>query len=543
MKRFSLGFLIGSIVSLPWLSFSYLGYKLFDFPLLPVILFEWIIERLPGNIISFSLELMIQSLNALNIDSLSSSGKFVEFVLAFFLSILGLGSLGGIFNLLAQPQKPWVIQGGLLGVILWLASILLILSEKSKVSLSVTSWLWLLFISSAWSLWTTRSIITISSLTKGSLDGGRKNAINQLWIGSLALGALAIGLESLFSIAHREREPSTFITPTPQPAEDMNQTTLNQFQPVPGTRPEITPIQDFFRVDINLLPPDQSNIQNNSENLAKVLAVQGGEIESSEEDYLLQIDGLVETPLVLDLATIKTLPAVEQYATLSCISNPIAGDLIGTTKFKGVSLKHILEKAGIRPDAIEIKFTCADGYTESLPIESALDSATILSYSMGDQPLSKNHGAPIRLLTPNRYGMKNPKWIIKIEAIGHNYSGYWEQRGWDKDAWIQPTAVIDTFRKISPNVIEVGGIAFTGSRGIRSIEIRLDKREWIPCQVKEPLSPYSWGLWRTSVDVSPGKHRLYVRVIDGNGEVQTEERSNTFPKGATGYHSIKIEIK
>lgn len=543
MKQFSLGFLIGSIISLPWLSFSYLGYKLFDFPLLPVIFFKWIIERLPGNIINSSLELMIQSLNALNIGSLSSSGKFVEFFLAFFLSILGLGSLAGIFNLLQQPQKPWWIKGGLLGVILWLVSILLILSEKSKISLSVFSWLWLLFISSAWSLWTTKSVITISSLTKDSLDRGRKNAINQLWIGSLALGALAIGLESLSSIAKREKELSTLNTTTPQPTEDLNQTTLNQFQSVPGTRPEITPIKDFFRVDINLLPPDQSNIQNNSENLAKVLAAQGGEIESSEEDYLLLIDGLVETPLVLDLATIKTLPAVEQYVTLSCISNPIGGDLIGTTKFKGVSLKHILEKVGIRPDVIEIKFTCADGYTESLPIESALNPATILCYSMGDQPLSESHGAPIRLLTPNRYGMKNPKWIIKIEAIGHNYSGYWEQRGWDKDAWIQPTAVIDTFRKISPNGIEVGGIAFTGLQGIRSVEIRLDKGKWIPCQVQEPLSLYSWSLWRNSVDISPGKHRLYVRVIDKKGEVQTEERNNTFPKGATGYHSIKIEIK
>ena len=542
MKRLFLGFLIGSIISLPWLSFSYLGYKLFDFPFIPVILFEWIIEHLPDNIINFSLEMMIQSLNVLKIGSLSSSGKIVEFVLAIFISIFGLGSMGGVFNLLAQPQKPWGIQGGLLGVILWIASILLIFSNKPTISSSTLSLLWMLFISFAWSLWTTRSVTMISLVTKESLDGKRRNAINQLWINSLALGVLALGLERLFSRTQGDKELSTIITPTPQPT-DKYQTIVNQFQPVPGTRLEITPIGDFFRVDINLLPPDPLNLQNNSENLANVLAAQGGEIDTSEENYLLQVDGLVETPLVLDLATIKTLPVVEQYATLSCISNPIAGDLIGTTKFKGVSLKYILEKVGIKPGVNEIKFTCADGYTESLPIESALNPATILCYSMGDQPLSKNHGAPIRLLTPNRYGMKNPKWIVKIEAIGDSYSGYWEQRGWDKDAWIQPTAVIDTFRKISQNVIEVGGIAFTGSRGIQSVEIRLDDGDWRPCLVKEPLSQFSWSLWRISVDISPGKHRLYVRVIDGNGEVQTEERNNTFPRGATGYHSIKIEIK
>jgi len=542
MKRFFFGFLTGSIVSLPWLSFSYLGYKLFDFPFVPVILFEWIIEHLPDNIINFSLELMIQSLNALKFGPLSSSGKIVELFLAFFISIFVLGSLGGIFNLLAQPQKPWVIQGLLLGLTQWIVSILLILSEKPTIPVPILSLLWILFISFAWSLWTTRSIIMVSLVTNESLDVKRRNAINQLWIRSLALGVLALGLEGLHSRTQRNKELPTLISPTHQPT-DKNQIIVNQFQPVPGTRSEITPIRDFFRVDINLLPPDQLNLQNNSENLANVLAAQGGEIDTSEEDYLLQVDGLVETPLVLDLATIKNLPSVELYATLSCISNPIAGDLIGTTKFKGVSLKYILEKVGIRSGVNEIKFTCADGYTESLPIESALNPATILCYSMGDQPLSKNHGAPIRLLTPNRYGMKNPKWIVKIEAIGDSYSGYWEQRGWDKEAWIQPTAVIDTFRKISTNLIEVGGIAFTGSRGIRSVEIRLDDGDWRPCLVKEPLSQFSWSLWRNSVDVSPGKHRLYVRVIDGNGEVQSEKRNNAYPKGATGYHSIKIEIK
>jgi DMSO/TMAO reductase YedYZ molybdopterin-dependent catalytic subunit len=311
---------------------------------------------------------------------------------------------------------------------------------------------------------------------------------------------------------------------------------------VAGTRPEITPIADFYRVDINLLPPGDAAFLEGDDSLTQRLLAQGGETELPETGYRLQVGGLVERPLALSLADLKSYPMVEQYATLACISNPIGGDLISTTLFQGARLKDVLEDAGLLAEAADLKFTSVDGYTESLPIESALDPRTLLCYAMGGQPLTREHGFPLRLYTPDRFGMKNPKWIIKIEAVAEDYLGFWEQRGWSEDAWVQTTSVIDAIQDTGTRMVEVGGIAFAGARGIKQVELRIDEGEWIAAEMNRALSQLTWVLWKAQVELSPGRHRLTVRATDGSGVVQTEERSPTHPDGATGYHSRTITI-
>jgi DMSO/TMAO reductase YedYZ molybdopterin-dependent catalytic subunit len=329
-------------------------------------------------------------------------------------------------------------------------------------------------------------------------------------------------------------EPTT-PPPTPPPTEV-------GFTPVPGTRPEITPIKDFYRVDINLIPPGQEEFQRETDSLAQRLRAQG-ETEISKENYLLVIDGLVEKSLALDINALKAFPAVDQYATLKCISNPIGGDLISTTLFQGARLKDVLDRAGLMSEAIDIKFSCIDGYTESLPIQSATDPRTLLCYAMGNQPLASEHGAPLRLYTPNRFGMKNPKWIIKIEAISQDYFGYWEQRGWSEQAFVKTASVIDTVKTLSNGNVEAGGVAFAGARGIQKVELQIDDGSWFPVELNRALSPLTWVLWRASFQMPPGQHQLTVRATDGSGELQTPEREGTYPNGATGYHNLSVNIK
>jgi hypothetical protein len=254
------------------------------------------------------------------------------------------------------------------------------------------------------------------------------------------------------------------------------------------------------------------------------------------------VDGLVDRPLALSLNELKALPRVEQYATLACISNPVGGDLISTTLFTGARLKDVLGKAGLKPSAVDLKFTCVDGYTESLPIDSAVDPRTLLCYAMGNQPLTRQHGAPLRLYTPDRFGMKNPKWIIKIEAVDKDYLGYWEQRGWSEDAWVQTASVIDATGSENTNAIQLGGIAFAGARGISKVEISVDGGPWQPVELNRPLSPLTWVLWRTTTDLASGEHTLTVRAIDGQGQTQTAEISSTHPAGATGYYTKTIHV-
>ncbi len=540
LKRFVIGFFLSLIICPFWLSLVYFGYRLFKIPLIPILLFESIINRLPGTLINFTLEWMIKILFTLKLGPLADVAKITELIFALSLAILGLSLVGGIASLFSRPYVPWILQGGTLGGVLWIISMYLISSKYTN--LSTGSLIWLFIIHLVWSLVYVKCVkITIESLDE-PINVRRKGFLAKIWLTSITISGLALGLERLIS-NNRKTDAVQSTTPNPIQTSSTQQNPLESFEPVPGTRPEITPLEDFYRVDINLLPPDQMIPGDNSDNLAKVLASQGGEIDVPNDSYTLLVGGLVETPLLLSLDAIKNLPNIELFATLSCISNPIGGDLIGTTNFKGVSLKTVLEKAELKTGATEIKFTCADGYTESLPLESALEPNTILCFEMGNQPLSKEHGAPLRLYTPNRYGMKCPKWIIKIEAIDQSYLGYWEQRGWSVQAWVQPTAVIDTFRRINADTIEIGGIAYTGSRGIQAVQARVDQLEWVTCQLKTPLSPFTWSLWRALLTISIGKHQIYVRIIDGNGEIQNDERKNAFPDGATGYHSIKINIQ
>jgi len=216
--------------------------------------------------------------------------------------------------------------------------------------------------------------------------------------------------------------------------------------------------------------------------------------------------------------------------------------LIGTTLFQGARLKDVLDKAGLETSVLDIKFTCVDGYSESLPVQAAMHPETLLCHSMGNQPLTNKHGSPIRLYTPNRFGIKNPKWIIRIDAIDSDYKGFWQKRGWSESAFIKTTSLIDTTIPETNNLTQVGGIAFAGARGIEAVELSVDESAWVPVELDRPLSPLTWVLWRGSLELAPGEHTITVRAIDSEGEIQTGKSSKTHPSGATGYHSKKITI-
>ena len=372
----------------------------------------------------------------------------------------------------------------------------------------------------------------------------RRRVIGQLTVGSLALSLMAYGFGRRFGAQPRpDGVAQGLLTPEPTNPIPTTPPTSTGFVPVPGTRPEITPIEDFYRVDINLLPPGDEEFLDSSDPLVQRLLAQGGETDLPAATYVLAIEGMVKKPLLLSLEDLRAYPKFEQFATLTCISNPVGGDLIDTTLFEGARLKDVLVDAELESGVVDIKFTCVDGYSESLPLESALHDETLLCYSMGNKPLSRSHGSPIRLYTPNRYGMKNPKWIIKIEAIDTDYKGFWVQRGWSEKAWVKTTSVVDTTVTDEANLTQVGGIAFAGARGIQSVELSVDEGPWKRVELDRPVSPLTWVIWRSSLDLASGEHLITVRAIDGEGETQTEERSPTHPSGASGYHTKTFTVE
>jgi DMSO/TMAO reductase YedYZ molybdopterin-dependent catalytic subunit len=296
------------------------------------------------------------------------------------------------------------------------------------------------------------------------------------------------------------------------------------FRLLKGMPPEVTPAGQFYQVSKNFFDPTVDVAH-----------------------WSLEVKGLVDTPLKMSLDELRNAaPAVERYQTFECISNEVGGDLISTAKWKGVRVKDILAMAGIRPPARTVIWHAADGYTESIPLAVAADPASVLAYEMNDEPIPQKHGAPVRVLLLNRYGMKQPKWLTGIEISDRDYKstrGYWEQQGWDQEAIVKTNSAFRVETQ-EGDVLLLGGWAFAGDRGIAKVDVSPDEgKTWIPAAVKEPLGVNSWQFWSAEwTPPAPGDYTLKVRATDGQGHLQPEAPAPTLPDGAQGYHTVRVHI-
>jgi hypothetical protein len=233
---------------------------------------------------------------------------------------------------------------------------------------------------------------------------------------------------------------------------------------------------------------------------------------------------------------------MHQFITLSCISNFVGGDLIGTTRWTGVSLKPLLTDMRLRGNATHLKIRSADGFYEVVALDTIHDDDRVmLAYAWDGLPLAAEHGFPLRIYIPDRYGMKQPKWIESIEAIDHWEPGYWVARGWDREARMKATSAIDTIHSNMmigvPNAqmrVPIGGFAHAGVRGISKVEIRVDGHPWQQAELRTPISGQTWVIWRYDWPIEKGKHTFTVRCFEGDGKPQIESEAPPDPSGATG---------
>ncbi|MBZ5535200.1 MAG: molybdopterin-dependent oxidoreductase [Acidobacteriia bacterium] len=292
------------------------------------------------------------------------------------------------------------------------------------------------------------------------------------------------------------------------------------FPSIDGLAREVSPTADFYQVSKNAFDPHV-------------------EVHS----WKLDVGGLVENPLSMTYSDIKALPAIEQYATLECISNTVGGPLIDNALWRGVKLKDVLERAHLKPGVLKIVLHASDHYSDSIPLGRALEEGTLLAYAMNGEALNAIHGYPLRLIVPGIYGMKNVKWITKIEAVDYDFKGYWQARGWDDKAEYKTMSRIDVPRKSFQGKTTIAGIAFAGDRGVRTVETSKDGGEtWEQAEIKPAVSPYSWVLWHQEwTPAHPGNHALVVRATDGAGHLQIAEEAPPIPDGASGFHHRKVK--
>ena len=200
-----------------------------------------------------------------------------------------------------------------------------------------------------------------------------------------------------------------------------------------------------------------------------------------------------------------------------------------------------------RPAAGDATRTCSPRtastrWSPSRPIQT--DPRIVLAYDWNGQPLPTAHGFPLRVYVPDLYGMKQPKWITDIVLVPDFIPGYWVTRGWDRQAIMPTTSVIDTVatddlvERGGRTFVPVGGIADAGDRGISKVEVQVDGGPWQAAELRAPLSALTWVIWRYEWPFAAAASTSFaVRAYDGTGALQTTQPHATYPSGATGIDS------
>jgi DMSO/TMAO reductase YedYZ molybdopterin-dependent catalytic subunit len=538
--RLGTGALVGALLTAPLIGVMYLAYRLVGLPFVPFDLFDWLTRVLPGPLITFGIDLMIDTMLLLGA-SVADIAKTAEQIMAVLQFFVG-GILAGLvfFGVMsARKIKADPIAGIVMAALFGLPLIAISIAFGQSTIHPLLRILWLALLFLAWGLalsWAYRRLTPVEAeALVGEEDVpavervSRRQFLIRLGAASAAITVVGAGLGTLVAGTQGRRREAALdesIAHTSETSEELPFPNSNDpVMPAPGTRPEYTPLKDHYKVFIRTEPT----------------VIDGS-------TWTLPIMGLVDKPLTLTLDDIKNnYESRDQYVTLSCISGRIGTSLIGTTQWTGVSLQDVLADAQVRPEARFLHITSGDGFYETVDLDLiAADRRIMLCYAWDGQDLSVEHGYPLRIWIPDLYGMKQPRWITGVEVTDEYTEGYWVERNWDEVAQVKTTSVIDTVAVNAvvedgdQTLVPVGGIAFSGDRGISKVEVRVDGGPWAEAELRSPLSDTTWVIWHFEWPFEEGEHTFEVRCAEADGTPQIEETRSNRPSGATGLHSHEI---
>ncbi|WP_122261567.1 molybdopterin-dependent oxidoreductase [Ornithinimicrobium cerasi] len=294
---------------------------------------------------------------------------------------------------------------------------------------------------------------------------------------------------------------------------------------VPGLTPHLTPNADFYRVDTALQVP-----------------------RVPVSDYVLRITGLVDRPLELTYQDLLDRDLVEHRVTLTCVSNEVGGDLLGTATWLGIPTRDLLAEAGVRAGADAVRSRSADGFTAGTPLDALTDDrGALVAVGMNGVPLPPEHGFPVRMVTPGLYGyVSATKWLTELEVTRFaDFAAYWTERGYAEQAPVKLSSRIDvpgSFARLTAGPTTVAGVAWAQTVGIDRVQVRAGEGGWQDAELGVEDSDETWRAWRWVWDAEPGTHRLEVRATDRAGRVQTPRREPIAPDGSTGWHNVTVTV-
>ena len=237
------------------------------------------------------------------------------------------------------------------------------------------------------------------------------------------------------------------------------------------------------------------------------------------------------------------MSSVEMPCTLAAITSRPNNLLIGHALWRGVPVKALLDKVGLRAEAGYAQFRSVNGYATYLPIEMLEDA--VLAYAMNDEALPAEQGYPVRLIVPGLYDYKMPKWMQSIELVAAPSSGHYESRGWSAEGTVQTTSALFTprLREVVGGIVLFSGMAFAGTRTITHIELSIDDGEWMPVPFAA-AERGSWTRWQIEWHAhAPGDYLAKVRATDSEGFTQPDLLTlPLFPNGSSAIHAVVFRV-
>lgn len=579
-SRIVSGAAAGVMVTAPLMALFYLANKLFELPFPPYDLFDWITRVLPGPLVTFGLDLFIDGMILVGLD-VADTAKTAELAIAL-LQFFGMGV--ALITLVAVIAPALTVDlrraAPVAGIITGLAMASISLAIGGSTLPALVSAIWITGMYVGWGYAAgvvlegvlpraveeplpspmatsldppvepvvpadvledlegvsepppvvhTRQYQEASAQPTWGSDGGLNRREFIVRVGGAAAVITVAGSVTGNLIGNAGRGGATITMPEGMD-EELMAGGVTSFPnagdpvlPVLGTRSEYTAVEDHYRIFIRTTPT----------------VIDGA-------SWVLPISGLVGNPVELSIDDIRdNYEPRSQFITLSCISNRVGGPLISTTQWTGASFKDILASVQPLPGARYVNIECGDGFHEIVDLELIdQDERIMLAYAWDERPIPVEHGFPLRIWLPDRYGMKQPKWITKMTVQTEYTPGYWVSRRWDEVARVRATSVVDTisdheaFEQDGRTLAPVGGIAYAGARGISRVEVSVDDGAWHAAQLREPLSDTTWVLWRYDWPFEAGNHSMRVRCYEADGTPQIEAQTGNRPSGATGIHRL-----
>jgi sulfite oxidase len=307
--------------------------------------------------------------------------------------------------------------------------------------------------------------------------------------------------------------------------------------------------------------------------------------EIENKNFNLSIEGEVNKAMTFSFKDIITMPSKTIVLPLECSGNKRAyfkpktygeqwkDGALSQAVWRGVPLKDLLDKVGIKKNAVEVLFEAFDrgkkpgvsepvSFARSLPVPKALHPDTIVAYELNEEPIPEEHGCPLRLIVPQWYAMASVKWLKKISLIDYEFKGPFQSEDYvyyplkESNEGKRPVTTINVNsiiqqpmdrQIIDKGVYNIDGIAWTGEGIINKVEISVDGGiSWNEARLYNQKSePYSWSLWNFKWEANePGEYTIMSRAHDTRGRVQPIKAEwNRKGYGYNAIYTVKVKIE